>query len=407
MTAEPRRASRIRWALLVGALAQFALLYAPQPVLPQFAGAFGLNAGTAALLISAATWGLAVTALPLGTAAEFIGRRRTMVTALLVSELLGLLIPFVRHFPLLVGLRFVQGMAVAGLAAVVAAYLAEETGGERLGAAMGLYVAGTSLGGMSGRLVGGVVGDVAGWSGGLLAVAGLSGVCTLLFVVLLPAESRRSRGRATPLRAGFGLALRDPVLHALYLVAALGMGAFVSVYNVLGFRLISPPLSLSPALASLVFLAFVSGTVSSAWAGRLADRWGRARTLLVGLAVTAAGLVLMLAGALVAIVAGLVVFTGGFFAAHSVASGWVGARAREQAPGRVSGQAPALYQVCYYAGSGAGGMLGGWAYAWWGWPGMTLLLVTWLAVAAAGVGCVAVRRPLPAAPRSDQVASES
>jgi YNFM family putative membrane transporter len=81
------------------------------------------------------------------------------------------------------------------------------------------------------------------------------------------------------------------------------------------------------------------------------------------------------------ILVGLVIFTGGFFGAHSVANGWVGTRASKQA----RGQASALYQLAYYGGSSIGGVLGGIAYGAWGWSGMTLLLTAWLALAAAAV----------------------
>lgn len=403
------RVRKVRVALLVGALALFALLYAPQPVLPQLAHTFQLSPGTAALLVSASTLGLAVAAIPLGTLSEAVGRRRTMVTSLLIAEVLGLLLPFVSSFPLMVGLRLVQGAAVAGLAAVAAAYLADETGGRQLGTTMGLYVAGTTIGGMSGRLLGGIVSDFAGWTGGVLAVALLAAVCTVLFVVLLPTERNHHRQALSwaPLLGGLRAALRDPVLYAPYLVAAMGMGSFVAVYNVLGFRLTAPPLLVSPALAALAFLAYAAGTVTSALAGRAADRWGRARVLLTGLVLAVLGLLVMLADDLVLIVLGLVVFTGGFFAAHSVASGWVGARASASA----RGQASALYQFAYYGGSSVGGVLGGTAYGAWGWSGMTVLLCCWLAVAAVGVwitrshagGAVVA----PAQAREPQVASES
>lgn len=405
-TAEVSRLRRIRLALLVGALALFALLYAPQPVLPQFAAAFSLAPGTVALLVSAGTLGLAVSAIPLGTLSEVVGRRRVMVTALLIAEVIGVALPFLPNFPLLVALRLVQGAAVAGLAAVAAAYLADETGGRDLGTTMGLYVAGTTIGGMSGRLLGGIAGDYGGWTGGLTAVAVLAGICTVLFVLLLPTERHQQRQhfRLRPLLDGVRAAATDPGLRAPFAVAALGMGSFVAVYNVLGFRLIAPPLSVPPALAALAFLAYAAGTVTSALAGRFADRFGRRPVLLTGLVVALAGLALMLAGNLVVILLGLVVFTGGFFAAHSVASGWVGVLAAPSA----RGQASAMYQFAYYGGSSVGGVLGGTAYAHWGWPGMSLVLACWLALA--GVAVLRARRARPQQPVRqpvDQVASES
>lgn len=404
-TVDSGRLRRIRIALLLGALALFALLYAPQPVLPQLSADFAVSTGTVALLVSAATFGLAIAAIPLGTLSQAVGRRRIMVTALLIAQVLGLVLPWVSSFPALVGIRFVQGAAIAGLAAVAAAYLAEETGGNRLGVTMGLYVAGTTVGGMTGRLLGGVVGDFAGWTGGVLAVALLSAACTIAFVLLLPAERNQMRQplRWQPLFDGLRAALRDPVLYAPYLVAALGMGSFVAVYNVLVFRLTAPPLSVPPALAALAFLAYAAGTVTSALAGRAADRWGRCPVLLLGLGVTVLGLLLMLADSLAWILLGLVVFTGGFFAAHAVANGWVGARASH----RARGQASAIYQFAYYGGSSVGGVLGGAAYAAWGWGGMTVLLCGWLVLAALAVVVTYARSASWQRSQDGQVASAS
>src|SRR5437764_14113549 len=103
------------------------------------------------------------------------------------------------------------------------------------------------------------------------------------------------------------------------------MGSFVAIYNVLGFRLTAPPFLVSPAMAALAFLAYGAGTVTSAIAGRAADRWGRPTVLLCGLATSGIGLLMMTDDHLAVIVTGLIVFTGGFFGAHSAASGWVGA----------------------------------------------------------------------------------
>src|SRR5690606_25674731 len=131
------RVRRIRLALRLGALALFALLYAPHPVLPQLHDSFALSPATAVLLVSAATLRLAVSAIPLGTLTHAVGRRRVMVTSLLAGEVLGFVLPWVGYFPLMVGLRLLQGAAVAGVAAVAGAYLVEETGGEHMGTTMG------------------------------------------------------------------------------------------------------------------------------------------------------------------------------------------------------------------------------------------------------------------------------
>ncbi|MET8868420.1 MFS transporter [Nonomuraea sp. NPDC004580] len=171
------------------------------------------------------------------------------------------------------------------------------------------------------------------------------------------------------------------VLGVPVAVGALGMGAFVAVYNAAGFRLSAPPLSLSPAAASLVFLSYAMGTMSSATAGRLASRLGRTPALVTALAVTVAGSALTAHSSLVVIALGFAVLTAGFFAAHAIANAWVTAEAPPHARGRAAG----VYTLCYYLGSGAGGTTGAVVYGHAGWPWLIALTSAWLLLAASAV----------------------
>jgi YNFM family putative membrane transporter len=76
---------------------------------------------------------------------------------------------------------------------------------------------------------------------------------------------------------------------------------------------------------------------------------------------------------------GLGVFTGGFFTAHSVASGWVGATA----PAKARGQASGLYLCAYYLGSSIGGTAGTAVYGAAGWTTLIAVTACWLALAGA------------------------
>jgi YNFM family putative membrane transporter len=160
------------------------------------------------------------------------------------------------------------------------------------------------------------------------------------------------------------------------------MGSFVAMYNAAGFRLTGQPLNLSPAIASLVFLAYAMGSVSSATAGKLVGRFGRARSAIGALLVTALGIVLTLPDSLVLVVVGFIVLTGGFFAAHAVANGWTAAEAPEGARGQASG----MYTLTYYLGSSVGGTAGSVIYAHFGWSWLVVATVCWLTIAVAAVG---------------------
>ncbi|MEV0822110.1 MFS transporter [Nonomuraea rubra] len=385
---------RVSAAVAAAGLSSFALLYAPQPVLPQLAAAYGLDPGSASLAIGVATASLAVAVLPLAWLAGVAGRRRVIVWSVVVSAVIGLLLPLAPSFPVFLVMRGVQGVAIAGFAGVAAAYLADQVGTARLAGAVGAMIAGNSVGGMLGRLGAGFAADPLGWHGALVAVAGVALVCALFTVATLPrttADGHRASARRVSARGGTGApggaSARDGGVRAglglvaPFAVGALAMGAFVALYNAAGFRLAAPPIALSPAAASLVFLSYAMGTASSAAAGRLATRLGRTPAVVAALVVTVAGSALTAHPSLPVIALGFAVLTAGFFAAHAIANAWVTADAPPPARGRAAG----VYTLCYYLGSGAGGTAGAVVYGHAGWTWLVVMTSAWLLLAALAV----------------------
>ena len=282
--------------------------------------------------------------------------------------------------PVLLAIRVLQGFALAGVPAVAMAYLAEEVERGSFGRAMGLFIAGNSIGGLGGRIVAGALADHGGWRIALACVAGISVICAMVFALVLPQSAHftpappRVRGLLGTLRRN----VADGGLLRLYLVSFAIAGSLVTVYNYLTFRLSGPPFRLSATVIGLLFVSYLAGTYSSAAAGRSVERFGRYRVLCCALPVTAAGVLLTLSGSLAFIVAGLLVLTGGFFAAHSVASSWVGGRVRV-APA----QASALYTCAFYIGSSVAGSVGGVFYGDGGWPMTVAFVLVLLTVALA------------------------
>ncbi|WP_309050463.1 MFS transporter [Streptomyces sp.] len=361
---------RTSLALFAAGLAAFALLYSTQALLPAISASFGTGASAASWTVSAATGALALCVLPLSALSERFGRRAMMIGSLSVAVAVGLLVPFAPNLESLIALRAVQGAALAGLPASAMAYLAEEVRPRALIGAIGLFVAGNSIGGMSGRIVTGWAAQMWGWRAGLAAVGLTSLVCLLVFRALLPRARHFTPGSLDP-RALAGTVrthLADPLLRRLYAIGALFMTVFGAVYTVIGYRLVEAPFSLPQGVIGSIFLIYLVGTVSSAAAGRLVGRLGRRGALYLAVSTTAAGLLLSLSDALAAVVAGLVLITAGFFAGHAVASSAV---SRTATTGRA--QASALYQSAYYLGSSAGGTLGAVAFHAGGWTGTVLL----------------------------------
>lgn len=360
-----RRASL---ALLLAGVATFALLYATQPLLPALAAAFAVTPAQSSLSLSVATLTLAVGLLITGPISEIVGRRVIMLASLFGASGAGVVCALAPTWEFLLAARAVEGLLLAGLPAVGVAYLREEVHPSAAGRVIGLYIGGNAVGGLSGRLVASALTELGGWRTALLGIALIGAVCSIAVLMLLPPSRGFVAAPAgwSAVAARAAAALRDPALLGLYAIGALIMGGFVGVYNAIGFRLEAEPYSLSTAVVGLVFLVYLCGSASSAAAGRLADRLGRAAVVPAGAALMAGGALVTLAAPLPLIIVGLAAMTAGFFAVHGVASGWVAARAQQT--GRPIAQSASLYLVLYYVGSSVGGSLstlawrrGGWA----------------------------------------------
>lgn len=343
-------------AALCGAgLASFAAMYCTQALLPALSAHYRIGPATAALTVSLTTGALALSIIPASVLSERYGRTRVMLISGVASSVIGLLLPFSPSLGVLVFGRAVQGVALAGIPAVAMALLA-------------------------GRIVPSVVVQVGTWRVALLACSLITLAGTAVFAVLVP-RSRFFTPKPASVRAALrNLAghLRNPVLAKLFAVGFVLMGGFVTVYNYLGYRLAARPFGLAPSVVGLLFLLYLVGTGTSVVAGRLADRRGRPLVLGAALPIAVAGLLLTVPPSLAAIVAGVGVFTGGFFAAHTVASGWVGAVAQ-----RDRAEASALYLFSYYLGGSVAGVFGGILYDVGGWSATVCFVVVLLMTGAA------------------------
>lgn len=375
---------RLLAALFCAGVATFAQLYSPQAVLPLIAADLGIGAASAALMVSASTVGLAIGVIPWSTLADRIGRVKAISISVTGATTIGLLVPFAPTFQLLLAGRFLEGLIVGGVPAIAVAYLTEEIDPVHAARAAGTFVAGTTIGGLTGRLVSSPVAEIAGWRIGVFTVAVVCGIAALSFVKLAP----QPRGFVPSNRSGTnpegGLAqrlfanLRSRRQLTLFAQAFLLMGGFVALYNYLGFRLSGAPFYLPPFAVSLVFLAYLAGTWASSRAGAEASRFGRKAVLLASVTVMIGGVAITLSDNVIAVLAGLVIATAGFFGAHSIAAGWTG---RSAPVGKA--QASSLYNLFYYGGSSVIGWFGGLAFDGYGWTAVAATIIVLAVIAAA------------------------
>jgi YNFM family putative membrane transporter len=384
---------RLNLALLAAGFSTFAILYCVQPLLPAFSAEFHVSAAVSSLALSLSTGLLALAMLVAGSVSEVWGRKSLMVASLLCSALLTILSAAAPNWPSFLVIRMLIGVTLSGLPAVAMAYVSEEVHPRSIGLAMGLFIGGNAVGGMAGRIISGVLTDLASWrlAVGFIGAVGLAAAVAAWRSLPDSAHFRPRRARPADLLRSLAEHLRDPGLRGLFAEAFLLMGGFVTLYNYLGYRLTEPPYGLSQSAIGAIFVVYLMGSASSAWAGQLAGRLGRPRILWVMITIMLAGIALMLSAHLGLIIAGIVAVTFGFFGAHSIASSWVGSRAQQ-----AKAQASALYLFCYYAGSSAIGTLGGvfWTHGrWWGVSGLVTGLLLLALMTAIWLGRLPQAQP--------------
>ncbi|GME42987.1 MULTISPECIES: MFS transporter [unclassified Pantoea] len=369
---------RVTLALFSAGLATFALLYCVQPILPVLSQQFGVSPATSSLSLSISTGLMALGLLVTGPLSDAIGRKSVMVTALMLAAICTLISATMTSWHGILIMRALMGLSLSGVAAVGMTYLSEEMDARVVAFSMGLYISGNSIGGMSGRLLSGVLTDLFTWRIAVAVIGCFSLASALMFWKILPA-SRHFRPitlRPRNLLINFRLHWRDPGLPWLFAEGFLLMGAFVTLFNYIGYRLLDAPWHLSQAVVGLLSVVYLTGSWSSPKAGALTGRLGRGPVMLGATAIMLLGLLVTAFDSLWLILPGMMMFTAGFFAAHAVASGWIGPRAR-----RARGQASSLYLFSYYVGSSVAGTLGGLFWHNFGWSGVTLFISVLLILA--------------------------
>lgn len=361
----------INTALFAGGFSTFAILWGTQPLLPDIAKEFHISPALSSLSVSSTTITLAISILIAGSLSEVFGRKPVMMISLFASAILSIITAFSPSFHLLLLCRILQGITLAGLPAVAMAYLGEEIDRPSLGMAMGLYISGNSVGGMSGRVISGILTDYFSWHAALLGIGIISFMASLVFWRCLPSSTHFTPQKLVikPLVTNLFSHFKTPALLCLFIISFLLMGSFVSLYNYIGFQLIEPPYSFSQTVVGFIFIIYLVGTFSSTWMGMLADQYGKSKILKLSLFILLGGALLTLSPNIILKIIGISIFTFGFFAGHSIASSWVGYVATHN-----KAQASSMYLFFYYAGSSIGGTVSGAFYGYFEWLGVISMI---------------------------------
>ena len=359
----------ILWSLFFAGFASFSSLYCIQPMMPIFAEFFHISPTHSSFPLSFSTVALAIGLLFTGFISDRFGRKPIMVFALFLVSILLLVSASFPVWEIFLTTRVFIGLAVSGVAAVTMTYIGEEIAQKDIGFAMGLYISGTAIGGMGGRLIAGVLVDFVSWQAATYVIGFINLIIAFLFYILLP-KSKHFKAypfRFSRFRAAFLTNLKNPKLRILFAQGFILMGCLVTVFNYISYHLLGAPFHLSQTWIGLISVAYLAGTYSSPKAAKWGLKYGRDKIFPWILLFMMIGLLITLIPTLWATFVGLIIFVFCFFAGHSTASSWVSVQALQY-----RAVASSLYLFFYYVGSSLLGSSGGLIWEHWGWNGIVL-----------------------------------
>ncbi|PDW04321.1 MFS transporter [Candidatus Viridilinea mediisalina] len=366
-------------ALYTATMAVYADMYITQPILPVLSAEFGVAPATAGLSVSAVVLMIALASLASGPLSDMLGRKPVMVWSCGLLALPTLLCALAPNFTLLLFFRALQGICIPGLTAVAVAYMGDYFPSARLGALVGGWIGATVAGGLTGRVLSGLLTDHFGWRIAFVCFASITLACALLMAVTLPRDhSRATTGWRVAYRGMFAH-LRDRRLVGVFLIGGTLFFGFLGTFTYLPYYLSQAPFALNPSAIALVYLVYLAGVIVSPIVGRLSTRISRRKLMIIGPLVGMVGMLGTLVPNLSIIIISLLILCTGMFIAQGVAPAYANATASN-----AKGGAGALYLMSYYVGGSLGAVLPGVAWQAFGWLGVTAtalvaLVAAWLA----------------------------
>ncbi|MBC3193996.1 MFS transporter [Pseudonocardia sp. C8] len=338
--------------LTTAAFVIFAQIFMIAPILPALARDFHTTPSVVGLAVPAYLVPYGAMVLLWGPLSDRWGRRPVILTSLAAFTALAAATPLVSDAPWFILLRLVTALGASGVVPIGLALIGDLVPYQRRGRALG-WLFGGMAGGMALGAAGGALGEpFLGWHGLFGTVAAIGLVLLALGTRLIPATPRPAAPPpARMVAAGFASLLHTPRGRRTYGYVLVNAVLHSGIYTWLGVYL-HQHFGLDETHIGLALLGYgIPGLLLGPVIGHLADRYGRARIIPLGLAV-AAGCAALLAvePALAAVQAGIITLSLGYDMTQPPLAGIV-----TDLPGH-RGQAMGLNVCTLFIGMGTGSL---------------------------------------------------
>ena len=358
-------------ALYFATSAVYADLYTTQPVLPMLSQEFSVSPATAGLTISVVVLMIALVSWGYGFLSDILGRKPVMITSCALLVVPTMLCAWAPSFQALLVLRALQGAIMPGVTAVAVAYLGDYYAGVDLGPKVGSWIAASVAGGLTGRVLGGLIAAWTHWRAPFL----FFGLWTLIGAVAmaraLPRRKPSQRVKLSLAYRGMFGHFRNRKLIGAFLIGGATFFSVIGSFTYLPYYLSAPPFRLSAAVISSLYLVYLTGVFTSIISGRMAGVISARKQMGIGVLIACVGALITLVSWLPVVMGGLIVLCIGMFTVQSTAPAFVNANAVG-----AKGAAGSLYTSFYYLGAALGSAIPGYALQLWGWAGVVASCLT-------------------------------
>lgn len=347
----------------------FANVYFTQPLLPVFSEEFAISPVVSSLSVSLVLLTLGCCFFMYSGISDRYGRKNVMIVVMIIATVLTFIIPFSTSFEMLLVLRIIQAVALAGIPTIAMSYIGEEFALKALTLGIGIHISANTIGGMGGRVISGVMTDWFNWQTAFFVMGIVSLFCLILLVLLLPKSNHFQQRPFNLKEMSFEYMehLKNPTLRLAYYVGGLHFTVFIGLFSFITFYLSAEPFNVSTTILGFLFLTYTAGTISSTLAGKATQYMKQSVCIAIGIGIIVVAMTLTLLTNIVAIAIGLLLLCFGFFFAHSSSSSWV---TKHAAKGK--GSASSLYLTSYYFGGSLGSVYLGYFWNAAGWTGVVL-----------------------------------
>lgn len=283
LNANPPMRWSTTWGLTAGVCAVGSEALLLSPVLADIGRDFALSPAETGFAVTIYGIALAAVAPFAGLISDRLSRKRTLRLGLIVFSLAGFGAAFASNFAILLVARALCAVGAALFLPSSYAYVGDEVPFDRRAQVMGRVMFGWSISMVLGVPLGGALSEIVGWRGALASLA-LLGLFVLAMLWRLPSRHRPNTepGALKRLVGNLWQLICQGKILLLLTVNFLNMFSFYGVYTYLGTDL-RDTLQTGGGGAALYAGFYGLGFGISTINGRLADRLGKPRTLIIAL----------------------------------------------------------------------------------------------------------------------------